>query len=281
MQRQVAQPPINSIRLPYNGRMRFLFRVTLILLPLLLSAQTSQIPAPPDVAAPPADVTKNKSGLVTKEITPGTGQERPGKDDVVTVNYNAWSSDGKLVTSTIAAGKPATIAVKRMLPGLAEGVQLMSVGETRRIWVPESLAFKGQQGKPKGTIVFDVTLLEVPTHAPADLKKPDEGAIKTRSGLAYKILREGTGTRHPTKFSTVTVNYTGWSTDGKMFDSSLERGAPSTFPLDRVIPGWTEGLQLMTEGEKARFWIPQDLAYQGKQPPYGMLVFDIELLNVQ
>jgi len=264
----------------YNGGMRFLLRVALLALPLALFAQTQKVPAPPDVAAPPPDATKSKSGLVTREITPGTGQERPGKDDVVTIQYNAWSADGKLVTSTFASGRPSTIAVKRMLPGLAEGVQLMTVGETRRMWIPESLAFKGQPGKPKGTLVFDVTLLEVPTHAPADLKKPDADATKTGSGLVYKVLREGTGTRHPTKFSTVTVNYTGWSTDGKMFDSSLERGAPSTFPLDQVIPGWTEGMQLMTEGEKARFWIPQSLAYQGKQPPYGMLVFDIELVSV-
>ena len=66
-----------------------------------------------------------------------------------------------------------------------------------------------------------------------------------------------------------------------MFDSSVVRGKPSTFPLDQVIPGWTEGLQLLVEGEKARFWIPQDLAYQGKQPPYGMLVFDVELISIQ
>ena len=150
--------------------MRFLLPVTLFFLPLILFAQTQQVPAPADVAAPPADATKTKSGLITKEIKPGSGQERPGKDDVVTLNYNAWSTDGKLVTSTSASGKPATILVKHLLPGLEEGVQLMTVGETRRMWVPESLGFKGQQGKPKGTLVFDVTLLEVPTHAPADVK---------------------------------------------------------------------------------------------------------------
>jgi len=261
--------------------MRFLLRVTVLLLPILLAAQAQPIPAPPDVGAPPADAAKTKSGLATKQIKPGTGEAHPGKDDMVTVHYSAWSSDGKLVTSTLRSGKPATVAVQRMLPGLAEGVQLMTVGETRRMWIPESLSFKGQPGKPKGTLVFDVTLIEIPTHAPADVKKPGDDAIKTASGLAYKVLREGTGTRHPTKFSTVTVNYTGWSMDGKMFDSSLERGTPSTFSLDHVIPGWTEGLQLMTEGEKARFWIPQNLAYQGKQAPYGMLVFDIELVNVQ
>jgi peptidylprolyl isomerase len=78
------------------------------------------------------------------------------------------------------------------------------------------------------------------------------------------------------------VHYSGWTTDGKMFDSSVVRGKPATFPLKEVIPGWTEGLQLMAEGEKARLWIPKELAYND-QPgrPAGMLVFDVELLKIE
>ena len=79
----------------------------------------------------------------------------------------------------------------------------------------------------------------------------------------------------------MTVHYTGWTTDGKMFDSSVTRGEPATFPLDEVIAGWTEGVQLMVEGEKTRFWIPENLAYKGQQPPFGMLVFDVELLKIR
>ena len=78
----------------------------------------------------------------------------------------------------------------------------------------------------------------------------------------------------------VTVHYTGWTTDGKMFDSSVVRGEPTTFPLNGVIRGWTEGVQLMVEGEKTRFWIPEALAYKGQAgAPQGMLVFDVELLR--
>ena len=79
----------------------------------------------------------------------------------------------------------------------------------------------------------------------------------------------------------MTVHYTGWTTDGKMFDSSVQRGTPATFGLDHVIAGWTEGVQRMVPGEKCRFWIPESLAYAG-QPgePQGMLVFDIELLHI-
>ena len=76
------------------------------------------------------------------------------------------------------------------------------------------------------------------------------------------------------------MHYTGWKVDGKMFCSSVARGEPATFPLKCVIRRWTEGVQLMVEGEKTRFWIPEPLAYRGDRAPYGMLVFDIELIKI-
>ena len=120
-----------------------------------------------------------------------------------------------------------------------------------------------------------------PTQAPADVKAPPATAKKTASGLAYRVITAGTGKRHPGAMSSVTVHYTGWTTDGKMFDSSVTRGMPATFPLNRVIAGWTEGVQLMVEGEKTRFWIPESLAYRGQREPYGMLVFDVELIKIE
>ena len=126
-----------------------------------------------------------------------------------------------------------------------------------------------------------MSFAQSPTQAPADVKAPPADAKKTPTGLAYKAVKAGTGTKHPTSMSSVTVHYTGWTTDGKMFDSSVNRGMPATFPLNRVIAGWTEGLQLMVEGEKTRFWIPESLAYRGQRPPYGMLVFDVELIKIE
>ena len=117
--------------------------------------------------------------------------------------------------------------------------------------------------------------------APSDVQAAPKEAKRTPSGLAYKVIKPGTGKEHPTAASAVTVHYTGWTTDGKMFDSSVTRGQPATFPLNRVIAGWTEGVQLMVEGEKTRFWIPENLAYKGERPPLGMLVFDVELLKIQ
>jgi hypothetical protein len=116
--------------------------------------------------------------------------------------------------------------------------------------------------------------------APPDVAAPPSDAEVTASGLASKVLQPGTGTRHPKATDTVEVNYTGWTTDGKMFDTSIG-GDPIQFPLSHVIAGWTEGVQLMVEGEKRRFWIPEDLAYQGAPGyPAGMLVFDVELLRI-
>jgi len=134
------------------------------------------------------------------------------------------------------------------------------------------------------TFIGACTVKEDPLSAPRDVAAPPADALKTASGLASKVLIVGVGTVHPGPESTVTVNYVGWSTDGKMIDASSLHGGPQTFKLSQVIPGWTEGLQLMVKAEKRRFWIPAKLAY-GENPgggdPGGMLVFDIELLEVR
>jgi peptidylprolyl isomerase len=240
-----------------------------------------QIPAPADVAAPPANADRTKDGLATTVLKPGSGKTRPGKDEVVTVDYTAWTTNGKMFDSTLVHGRPLTITMDHLLPGMAEGLRMMTVGEKRRMWVPESLAFNGAAGKPAGPLVFDVTLLELPTRAPADVRTPPADALRTKGNISYKVLHPGTGTRHPTNTDTVMVNYTGWTTDGKMFDSSWTHGAPARLSLPNTIKGWQDGVPLMVEGEKTRFWIPERVAYEGSQKPYGMLVFDIELVKIE
>jgi len=262
------------------GSMRILPALLITLAAATASAQTT-IPAPPDVAAPPADAVKTASGLATKVIKPGSGKDHPVKEDLATVDYTGWTTDGKMFDSSVAKGKASTFPVNRVIAGFSEGLQLMVPGETRRLWIPEALAYKGQENRPKGMLVFEVTLIGMPNRPPSDVKAPPADAKKTASGLSYKVLSNGVGGKHPTATSKVTVHYTGWTTDGKMFDSSVVKGEPITFPLNGVIPGWTEGVALMVEGEKARFWIPQNLAYKGESPPYGMLVFDVELIKIQ
>lgn len=114
--------------------------------------------------------------------------------------------------------------------------------------------------------------------------KSKEGVKVTPSGLQYLVEKEGTGAQ-PSAEDEVTVHYTGRLLDGTVFDSSVNRGEPATFPLNRVIPGWTEGVQLMKEGAKYVFFIPSDLAYgpQGVPnaiPPHSTLIFEVELIKV-
>ena len=118
--------------------------------------------------------------------------------------------------------------------------------------------------------------------APHDVSAPPSDATVTASGLATKVITPGHGSRHPHRTSRVNVHYSGWTTDGQMFDSSVARNEPISFGLNQVIAGWTEGVQLMVEGETRRLWIPEKLAYAG-QPgaPQGMLVFDVQLLKIE
>jgi peptidylprolyl isomerase len=255
------------------------------------AAPSAPIPAPDDVAAAPPDAEKTASGLASKVLTPGTGTTHPAKTDLVTVHYSGWTTDGKNFDSSLTGGKPVTFPLDKVIAGWTEGVQLMVAGEKRRFWIPEELAYKGKEGRPAGMLVFDVELISFkapppketsvdPAKAPDDVQRPPGDAKRTGSGLSYKILKAGTGSQHPEATGSVTVNYSGWTTDGKLFDSTYARHEPATFRLNRVIPGWTEGLQLMVEGEKCRFWIPEALAYAGNGPVSGDLVFDIELVKI-
>lgn len=246
----------------------------------------ADIPAPPDVAAAPDDAEVTESGLASKVLSPGDGTEHPGPKDEVTVHYTGWTTDGKMFDSSVSRDKKSTFPLNRVIAGWTEGLQLMVTGEKRRFWIPEDLAYQGRAGRPAGMLVFDVELFEIkkapePPPVPPDVSAAPSDASVTKSGLASKVITAGTGLRQPKKSSRVSVHYTGWTTDGKMFDSSVARGKPAIFGLNQVIPGWTEGLQLMVEGEKRRLWIPEKLAYKG-QPgrPAGMLVFDVELLEI-
>ena len=126
--------------------------------------------------------------------------------------------------------------------------------------------------------------LEAQTFLVANAKKSQ--ITTTASGLQYEVLTQGQGSRKPTATDSVTVHYRGTTLDGTEFDSSYSRGEPATFPLNAVIPGWTEGVQLMTEGAKYRFYIPSELAYgergAGRQiGPNAALIFDVELIKIQ
>ena len=248
--------------------------------------------APPDVAEPPAAATKTGSGLAFRVLSKGQGSAHPGPHDKVIVTFTAWTPEGEVIDSSISDGEPRTFSMDDVIKGLAEGLGAMAKGDKRRLWIPAALATSGRPRRrgPAAPSVFDVELLDFvkmpdPIPVPEDVDAPPAEAKRTASGLAYKVLKRGKGKDHPTASSTVEVHYSGWTRDGQLFDSSVRRGKPISFPLGGVIKGWTEGVQLMVVGDKTRFWIPSALAY-GDSPtqqgtPAGPLVFDIELVDFQ
>ena len=251
--------------------------------PSLGAAEEPDVTAPEDVAAVPANAQLTDSGLAYVVLEPGEGDRHPAADAMVRVHYSGWTTDGELFDSSVQRGKPMAVPLDKVIIGWTEGVQLMVAGETRRFWIPQELAYGGREGRPQGMLVFDIQLLNIidPPAAPEHLLAPPSDAEIHKKGLASKVLQAGTGAVFPRATSSVTVNYTGWTTDGAMFDSTVMRGVPATFPLSGVIAGWTQGLQLMVVGEKRRFWIPEKLAYKGDESkPQGMLIFDVELVAI-
>lgn len=252
--------------------------------------EKKELPAPADVAAPPATAQKSASGLAWTVLEPASAGDKPTPEDKVQVHYTGWSADGKMFDSSEVRGMPATFGVTQVIKGWTEGLQLMTEGEKRRFWIPGDLAYGNEAvpGRPHGQLTFDVKLLKIikaptPPEVPKDVAAPPATAKKTASGLAYVELTPGKG-KTPTPENRVEVHYSGWTKDGKMFDSSIMRGQPASFGVTQVIKGWTEGLQLMKEGAKFRFWIPADLAYGdvARRPgaPTGQLTFDVELIQV-
>jgi FKBP-type peptidyl-prolyl cis-trans isomerase len=242
--------------------------------------------APDDVAAPPEGASKTESGIAYTVLGEGKGEGSPGDDDLVKVNFTGWDANGASLGSNKTMGGPMTVFLDDApVTGWVEILKGMKAGERRRVWIPQELTAPAIPDR--GTLTFDLELVSfkpkpAEPETPEDVAGPPEEAKKTPSGLAYKVLQEGTGDRKPTAQDRVKVHYSGWTTDGEMFDSSVVRDDLFEFSLaGGVIEGWLEAVKLMVEGEKTRFWIPVDLAYKNlPDRPAGMLVFDIELVEI-
>jgi len=220
----------------------------------------------------------------------GDTEVYPGPFDTVTVHYAGWTADGQLFDSSIKRRTPSKFEVNKVIKGWAEALQLMSVGQRSRLWIPAELAYgeSPQGGRPAGRLTFDVELLTITPaiddRPPDDLSSPPPEAVKTESRLSYRVLFEGEGTLRPGPNDLIKVQYTGWTSDGTVFDSTRRQGRPAVLEVNKLVPGWAEAMQLMVKGQRNRLWIPSHLAY-GSRPkvlgaPAGMLCLDVELIDV-
>ena len=246
-------------------------------------------------------VVTTESGLQYMVLSEGPeGGVSPLASDLVTVHYVGTLRSGAEFDSSRARGEPASFPLNRVIRGWTEGLQLMSEGDTYRFFLPPDLAY-GASGSgpligPNEALIFDVELIKV-QNPERNLEKANEflaenaqkeGVQTTQSGLQYLVLSEGSDDgKSPSATDTVEVHYQGTLLDGSEFDSSYKRGETIEFPLNRVIPGWTEGVQLMSEGDKYRFFIPPALGYGERGTPGGpigpneALIFEVELVAVK
>jgi peptidylprolyl isomerase len=249
-------------------------------------------PAAPQLEVSEEDLETTASGLQYAIVEEGSG-ESPEPGDVVSVHYTGTLTDGTTFDSSYQRGEPIKfpVGIGQVIPGWDEGISLLDEGDKARFVIPPELAY-GEQGAggvipPNATLIFDVELVSVepgPPEAPTEVAESDY--TTTESGLKYYDLEEGSGPS-PEEGQQISVHYTGWLEDGTMFDSSLLRGEPFTFPVGtgQVIPGWDEGVASMKVGGKRQLVIPADLAY-GEQgaggviPPDATLIFEVELLDV-
>lgn len=247
-------------------------------------AQVAPLPAPAPLDAPPPQATGTATGMAYRVLKAAPDPSVFVRDPVIEYRLDGWSADG--VTRFNARQSGTTTAPIRELvrtqPGLARALLTTPVGETRRWWLSAAVMAPGYPGMPALAHVLDVTVIggSDPTRPPPDVAAAPADAMRTASGLAYKVLASGQGGARPSPGDIVLVHYTGWTPDGRVFDSSVTRGSRATLPLERVIPGWQEGMLLMARGDRFRFWIPGGLAYDPSPvpgAPRGMLVFDVTL----
>lgn len=238
------------------------------------------------------DFTVLDNGVKYADLKSGEG-EALKSGQVASLHYTAWYGDGTKFDSSIDSGTPLKIQVGagQFVPGSEDALVGMKPGGTRQVQVPTEVAFKdlSTEGQlpPGDYFIMELQLIEILPGAPeAPTKVADADYVTTASGLKYYDFEVGTG-ETPQTGQQVSVHYTGWLTDGTMFDSSIPRGEPIVFAIGTgsVIPGWDEGVSTMKVGGKRQLVISPDLGYgetgTGPIPGNATLIFEVELVSVK
>lgn len=250
----------------------------LALVPLITFA--TEFPPPTLFEEAPAEAVVTESGIGSVVLEKGTGLAHPKADDTLALYFKGWSAEGQQLFTNYQDPSPASINLKKTFPAWKEASQMMVEGETRRFWIPQGLR-PGAKGQ--GPAVFDLKLVEIlpPSTFATELKNPPADAKTLPLGAKTVRVEAGDGLVQPTEDNAALLNYTGWTADGQVFDSTLNRGRPTMIPLGRVMPAFRECVEQMVVGERRRCWIPGQVA-QGNWVggPKGDLVFDIVLVDI-
>jgi len=235
-------------------------------------------------------VMKNttSSGLEYRIIRQGVG-ELASNGDLVSVHYTGKFEDGTVFDSSLERGEPISFKLGegRVIKGWEEGIRLLNKGAKASFRIPPSLAY-GESGAgpipPGATLLFDVELVDV-KRPPRPLDISGLQTLQTQSGLKYTVVTTAVEAKNVEPGMRVKVHYNGFFEDGRLIDSSYERGTPIEIVVGKgmVIQGWDEGLQLLRVGDKAQLWIPYQLAYgeqgRGPIPARTNLLFDVEIVD--
>jgi peptidylprolyl isomerase len=235
-------------------------------------------------------VITTPSGLTYVITELGTGPD-VDSNDVVTVHYTGFLADSTKFDSSKDRDKPFTFKVGsgQVIEGWDEGLSLLSVGDKATLTIPSELGYgeRAQAAIPaNSTLIFNIEVISKKEGAkPFQVNGLDTTTLE--SGLKIIKLNSFQNAQQPKSGDLVSVDYSGYLVDGKLFDSSVDRGEPIKFPVGqgRVIKGWDEAIQLLHVGEKARLIIPSNLAYGergagGVIPPKATLIFDVELIAI-
>ena len=235
----------------------------------------------PIASQAPKNAIESASGMSYVVLQPAKTGAKSIKPDFFEYRVVIWAKNaaGKFTANESGVLRANFKTIAKSSPSVARAAIMSSVGETRRWW----FSLPGDSAHAQ---IIDLTVLGNvdPAPAPADVATVPAHANKTASGLAYRVIKKGNGSGHPSLQSIITIDYSGWTPDGKLFDSSVTRGEKAVFPLNGLISGWKEGLTLMSPGDTYRFWIPGHLAYDSipnANGPKGLLVFDVTLYGFE
>jgi peptidylprolyl isomerase len=254
--------------------------------------QESREPAPVHAQAvrfaPSAQAVRTTSGLLHEPLSPATSEERAAPHDRVRVRYVGRDANGREFDNSKGRGEHAELVAGEGFPGFREALQLLRMGEKRRFFIPEELAFKHYPGPVHGDLIYDIELVDIvrmpaPPAVPEDLAKPTDAAqFDPELDFAQRTLMRGIGKDKPRGDSSgLDVHYTCWNREGERVVSTIPSGHPYRAELNKLdlMPGLAEAVRTMTVGEKRRLWLPPRLTAHEAGARKGVaLVCDLELV---